>query len=118
MTLNKGLPPVRLNQLGYRPRDEKVACVADAQGRFEVLACPDLAGVAPLNRCRIFWGHLAGRFPSPGAGAWDPHRARRPKCFRNLQGLGARPSRCAWDRNQRRRLNNGWKNGRARTVNT
>ena len=55
MTLNKSLPPVRLNQLGYRPRDEKVACVADAQGRFEVLAYPELTGVlsgeiGPLER--------------------------------------------------------------------
>ena len=55
MTLNKGLPPVRLNQLGDRPGDEKVACVADAQGRFEVLAYPEMTGVlsgeiGPLER--------------------------------------------------------------------
>ena len=41
--------------MGYRPRDEKVACVAGAQGRFEVLACPELTGVlsgeiGPLER--------------------------------------------------------------------
>ena len=53
MTLNRSLPPVRLNQLGYKPQDEKIACVMDAQGRFEALTYPELSvvltgGIGPL----------------------------------------------------------------------